>query len=263
MSCVSITRGNRVIRLNERHVSYVPFLNQHFDTYHNAVIPSNGDGMEVCDFSQPALHTYRHNHMQFHLSSLPEEPEVIEAYFKHCHEGALAFDIGAYCGLSTFELSKRFTRVIAFEPDKVNRGCLQANLLQHELANVTVVPDAIAAAYGNAVFFADSSPASRLAKPEYTREPLVPVRTITLTDACGIYGVPDLIVMDIEGAEVEVLDGSRDLLMCNRINLVIDTNHGDPSTAQPVTNILKACGYRHVETDVPDGFFTTSAWGHR
>lgn len=251
-----------MIRLSARHASYVPFLNQYFDTYHNAVLPSNGDGMEVCDFSQTALHTYRHNHMQFHLSSLPEEPEVIESYFKHCHEGVLAFDIGAYCGLSTYELSKRFTHVIAFEPDTVNHACLIANVLRHKMTNVTTVPMAMAATSGNAVFFKDSSPASRLAKIEYTREPLVPVRTITLADACDMYGVPDLIVMDIEGAEVEVLDSSRDLLSYNRIKLVIDTNHGDPSTAQPVTDILRACRYRHVETDVPGGFFTTHAWGH-
>lgn len=248
--------------MDERHANYVSFLNQHFDTYHDAVVPSNGDGMEVCDFSQTMLHTYRHNNLQFWLSSLPEEPEVIEAYFRHCHEGALAFDIGAYCGLSTYELSKRFTQVVAFEPDAISRACLIANVTQHKLTNVTIVADAIAATAGNAVFFKDGSPASRLADM-HTQDSLVPVRTITLTDACALYGVPDFIVMDIEGAEVEVLESSYDLLTHERIAMVVDTNHGNTSTATPVTTALKLCRYRHVETHVPGGFFTTYAWGHR
>ena len=192
---------------------------------------------------------------------LPEEPEVIAAYFRHCQSGNLAFDVGAYCGLSTYELSKRFTHVIAFEPDSINRACLIANLIQHKVTNVTTIPIAMSATTGNAVFFKDGSPASRLARLEYTREPLVPVLTITLEDACARYGVPDLIVMDIEGAEVEVLEASQPLLSHYHIPMAIDTNHGDPSTAQPVTTILKACRYRHVETDTPGGFFTTFAWG--
>jgi FkbM family methyltransferase len=261
VSYVNITRGNRVIRMSEQHASYVSFLERYFDTYYDAVIPVNIDGMEVADFSQPKLHTYRHNNLQFYLSSLPEEPEVVDAYFRHCRGDALAFDVGAYCGLSTYELSRRFKQVIAFEPDTANRACLIANMLLHKLTNVTTVPLAMAPTTGNAVFFKDGSPASRLAMAEYKREPLVTVQTISLTDACAEYGVPDFIVMDIEGAEVEVLESSYDILTRHHPSMVIDTNHGNTSTAAPVTAALKLCRYRHIETDVPGGFFTTFAWG--
>ena len=182
--------------------------------------------MMVSDFSAPTLHTYRHNGLQFHVSSLPEEPDAVEGYFRHAPaRRKLAFDIGAYCGLSTYELSKRFDKVVAFEPDGENRACLVANVIRHSLDNVLVVASAVTHATGKTQFFSEGNLGSRLALHEYSRGPIREVNTISLADACYTYGTPDFVTMDIEAAEIQVLDSSRPLLRQCQIAFAIDTNH--------------------------------------
>jgi FkbM family methyltransferase len=166
-------------------------------------------------------------------------------------------------------MAMKFERVIAFEPDVTNRTCLGSNVNRHELDNVTVIPAAMAGATGKATFYAEGSQGSRLALPEYTRGPLVPVDTVSLADACSRYGVPDFVKMDIEGAEVEVLDAARALLTKERIAMVLDTDHllnkqrksgnGDVFTVGRVEEILRSCGYV-TETIMPSGCYMTRGW---
>ena len=257
-----IQRDIRVIRLSEEHARYTYEMERHFDVYFGAVVPREEDGLLIADYSEPAVHTYRHNGLQFKIQSLPEEPDAVEGYFKHAPDhGALAFDVGAYCGLSTYELSKRFDRVIAFEPDTNNRVCLIDNICRHKLGNVTIVPAAMTAFVGKTTFYAEGCLGSRMALPQYVREPLLEVATINLVAACQMFGVPDFITMDIEGAEIEVLAAARDLLTTEKISLAIDTNHEEASgwTVGRVEAILMACDYE-VETEMPGGFYTTFGW---
>ena len=51
------------------------------------------------------------------------------------------------------------------------------------------------------------------------------VETITLAGACERFGVPAFIKMDIEGSEIEVLEGARELLRSASIQFALDTDH--------------------------------------
>ena len=154
-----------------------------------------------------------------------------------------------------------FDRVVAFEPDAVNRECLLSNIERHELDNITVVANAMSATTGSARFWVDGSLGSRLALPEYTRGRFENIETTSLVDACIKYGIPELICMDIESAEIEVLDAARDLLKQQSIIFSIDTNHDEVHgwTFGRVEEILRSCGYQ-VETGMPGGFYTTWGW---
>jgi FkbM family methyltransferase len=261
LGAVDIVHGREVIRLSAQHARYRPDMERHFETYFRATEPAVENGDWVADFSRPRVHRYRSNGLDFMVSSIPEEPGVVGEYFKHTPRRKLAFDVGAYCGLSTYEASQRFEDVVAFEPDPANRACLLSNVLRHEMANVTVLPAAVAARTGKTRFFAEAALGSRFAVADFAQMPSMEVETVSLTDACALYGVPDFISMDIEAAEIEVLDSSRELLAHERISLAIDTNHEEGSgwTFGPVEKILKACGYQ-VETARPGGFFTTWGW---
>jgi FkbM family methyltransferase len=235
---MSVMNGNRIIRLAPQHARYQNDMRNSFDVYFNAVESHEEHGFQVVDFSEMALHRYRHNGMEFLLSSIPEEPDVVESYFQHAQGSKLAFDIGAYCGLSTYELSKRYETVIAFEPDALNRHCLFDNMRRHGMTNVTVVPSAITSKTGEAMFFAEGALGSRLALDHpFKATSIVP--TMSLTDACSLYGVPDLILMDIEQAEADVLESSRELLKREKIGFAIDI-HG----SLRVEKILLECGYQ-------------------
>jgi FkbM family methyltransferase len=253
---IDIVRGDKIIRISERHDRFMDEINRHFDTYFNAVEKSNG----LVDFSTPDRHTYGHNGLEFMLSFLPEEPEIVGGYFRHQPTGArLAFDIGAYCGLSTYELSLRFDKVIAFEPDTMNRDCLNKNILRHNMRNVMVVPMAIMGESGRVRFLSEGTPGSGATLADRVAGPSCTIDALSLVDACLLYGIPDFICMDIEEAEVEVLEAARELLTREHIGLVVDTAHGVPITAPAVEEILKDCGYS-VETDLTNDWATTWGW---
>jgi FkbM family methyltransferase len=256
-----IIHGDRIIRISEQHARYRDDMEKYFDSYFNSVEPRVTAAGLLADFSQPAVHRYKHNGLEFVLSSLPEEAEAVLSYTKHATGSRLAFDVGAYCGVSTYELSKCYERVVAFEPDPLNRECLIRNIRRHSLNNVIVVPRAMTAAGGRRRFFGEGALGSRLALGNYGHGPLYDVETCSLTESCIRYGVPDFIGMDIEAAEIEVLDSSRDLLRCENISLCVDTNNEQKNgwTFGRVESILHDCGYS-VETGTPGGFYTTWGW---
>lgn len=241
----------------ERHQRFIEFMSKHFDTYFGAVEPEFEHGNPIVDFSRPKWHTYKHDQSSWLLSAFPEEYDLIQQYFRHCPKGDLAFDVGAYCGLSTWEMSHRFKRVIAFEPDPLNLGCLITNTIG--LPNVTCLPYAITAKSGKVSFLTEGSPGGSTALSNHDPFHSTEVLSLSLTDACALYGIPDLIAMDIEMAEVEVLDASRYLLSRNKISLSIDTDHGDPNTSGPVEAILHECGY-NVESEMVQGLSNTWGW---
>jgi hypothetical protein len=138
---------NRQIRLAAKHLIFCPGTAEHFDTYFSAVQPSDVNGFSEVDYSKPKLHRLS-NGLEFEIPSMPEEAESAEAYFHHYKpkSGDLVFDIGAYCGTFTRELSLAVGptgRVIAFEPDSLNFELLQRNIVRHGLANVVTFKAAV------------------------------------------------------------------------------------------------------------------------
>lgn len=246
-----LKRRGRQIRLSRHHLLYLIDTAQHFDRYFSLVIPEqNGERLEA-DYSKPRLHTLG-NGLQFELSGTPEETSAAESYFRFYRPkpGDLAFDIGANCGVFTFELSQLVGPkgiVIAFEPDPLNVELLRRNIVRHRLSNVTVAQLAVSNSNGTATFNSDGCMGSALTL-SLSRPPTyetIRVQTITLEKACAEFGVPAFVKIDAEGAEIEIVSGARDFLRSHPIHLVVDTGHmRDGHTTQgAVEDVLKACGY--------------------
>ena len=265
---LEIVQGERVVRLAAGDIQWVPTIAQSFKTYHGAVVPEQQGEYLVVDYSQTRPQRYARSGLVFEMSGVPEEPDAIEAYFRWYRPspGEVVFDVGANCGVSTYYLSHCVGptgRVYAFEPDPLTYELLLRSIAAHGLCNVVPLHFALAGTTGRATFHAEGTINSKLARASlrHTTGKVMDVETISLADACNRFGTPTFIKLDIEGAEIEVLEACKPFLREHPVHLAIDTSHWVHGrlTAKPVEAILKECGYETSSSAECGCFMTT--WG--
>jgi FkbM family methyltransferase len=122
-------------------------------------------------------------------------------------QGDLALDIGANIGYSTLSLCKNMKKIIACEPDDRSRKILKKNIkLNNFKEKVQVYKFAISNKEGKKVFYLSKHPnlsAFNKNKKYWTKKKEVQTRTI---DSLNI--IPNFIKMDLEGHEIEVIQGA-------------------------------------------------------
>jgi FkbM family methyltransferase len=129
-------------------------------------------------------------------------------------------DVGANLGWFTCIAAKYMPggKVYSFEMDGSNFGLLQKNIALNGCLNAEAHHQAVAEASGTRYYdrpTARPSPVYQLdaVKSEAGSKSLVAVDTISLDDFCGARGVrPDVIKIDVEGAEMSVLRGMKRVL---------------------------------------------------
>ena len=140
-------------------------------------------------------------------------PEEYQAFRDAVCRGATVLDVGANVGAYTLLFAiwaGPDGRVFAFEPAPASLAGLRRQLQLNQLAGrVEVVPVAIAGTVGTADFICDgASGANALGSGSTTGA--IPVATTSLDAFCGERGLsPDVIKIDVEGAELDVLRGGR------------------------------------------------------
>lgn len=133
--------------------------------------------------------------------------------------GATIFDVGAHAGYYTLTFARLVGpegKVFAFEPNPVNLANLRRHLLVNGISNVVVIEGAVSDQVG-VTKFAQTSDAYQGKMATNGIE----VRTIRLSD----YGAPDILKMDIEGAEGLALAGASQILAGQKTRLFISL-HG-------------------------------------
>jgi FkbM family methyltransferase len=148
------------------------------------------------------------------------EPDLVRYLDEFLHPGMIFFDIGAHLGEFTLRAAKRVGpagQVHSFEPLPEIAAVLRQSLTLAQLGNVTFRECAFSNKSGSLNFavrsgFASSSiagPASN--DPRITRT--IEVAVITLDEYIHASGaIPNLIKIDVEGAELLVLRGGEKLL---------------------------------------------------
>ena len=139
------------------------------------------------------------------------------AAFKPCvHDGAFVMDVGANVGAYTLLFSTwagPSGRVIAFEPSDASRSGLERHLRLNGLSDrVSVRAEAVAEATGTVSFKDAGSDGDNriLASP---RDDARVVPSVSVDDFCATHDLaPDLIKIDVEGAELAVLRGARETI---------------------------------------------------
>jgi FkbM family methyltransferase len=254
-----LRKENRAMILAQHHFVYAADNAETFDRLFMPLLPEVIDGVEVLDFSQPGkLQTYRGSGLQFEMASFPEEEDELEESFRWYRpkRGDLVFEIGAHCGVSTYHFAKMVGpegKVIAFEPDPVNFEILKRNMERHGLTNVVLMNSAVAAERGSLAFSSEGTVGSMLisvlGRP--SAGSIVTAEAITLADAFDQFGVPDFCKIDIEGAEIDVVAHSADLLRRNKTNFALDTCHlkaNGQSTHSDIEALFRSYGYE-VESE--------------
>ena len=158
-------------------------------------------------------------------------------------EGMTVFDIGAHVGFYTLLLSRAVGdsgNVFAFEPWPANVSDCIAHVQMNHLRNVVVVPAAVGNASGLASFASGkSSSTGGLAQDDTA----VRVACFTLDEllATGRFLVPDVIKVDVEGAESQVLEGAQALLRQRAPTWFIALHSADQK--QACLRLLADAGY--------------------
>lgn len=121
-------------------------------------------------------------------------------------KGKLALDIGANIGYSTLSLCKNMKKVIAIEPDKRSRKILKENIRLNNFKEKVKVHDfAISNKKSVKTFYLSKHPnlsAFNKNKKYWTKKQKV--KTVRIDD---LNVIPNFIKMDLEGHEIEVIEG--------------------------------------------------------
>lgn len=194
------------------------------------------------------------------------EPAVEHAFLGLLSPGDVVYDVGANIGWYSLLAARRVGpqgSVVAFEPSLQNALYAHQNAIANGLANMTVVPAALTDEDGWLAFLDKGSLEGRLEKDDSEaqaqrraqRELRVRGRTIVPVARLDSWlertgsRPPNVVKIDVEGAEVGVLRGMRETLASAAPTLIVEL-HG---TREEVADELDRAGYEHrsIERDLP------------
>jgi FkbM family methyltransferase len=170
--------------------------------------------------------------------------------------GSIFYDVGANYGFFTL-LAARIIgsvgAVISFEPTADNVRTIQANAHANRLKNITVVPCAVSDKSGvETLNLAEYGGGSALMSAGTPRDKIgeTQVEVVSLDDFASTRGSqpPDVVKIDVEGAEYRVLQGMRGLLATKRPALIIEFDDAELLMCEKKLNdaqfFLQSMGYQ-------------------
>jgi FkbM family methyltransferase len=177
-----------------------------------------------------------------------DEPAVQEELVRVLQPGSVLYDVGANVGflaLIAARLVGPSGHVYAFEPIPANARAIERNAALNGLANITVLELALSDRGGEAVLRIPSiNQGAHLADlvPAQGSEDELVVRIAALDELAAHQPLrpPDLVKLDVEGAELLVLAGMRQILETHRPMLICELH----STRAAIEELLPQLGYR-------------------
>ncbi|MBU1019262.1 MAG: FkbM family methyltransferase [Patescibacteria group bacterium] len=151
-----------------------------------------------------------HNHIARALKKDKYEDEVTKEWLKELPGKKCIFDIGGFNGYFGLiaAVKNPEAKVFIFEPDPINARHIEKNIEINNLKNAKLIQAAVSDKQGELVFGgASGGTGAKIGKGEQK------VKAITLDDFIKQENSsPDLIKMDIEGAETLAIKGAKSLL---------------------------------------------------
>jgi len=146
--------------------------------------------------------------------------------------GDVVYDIGTHAGFYSLLAAVQVGsegRVVAFEPLPRNLAFLRAHLTKNKLTNVIVQEVALSDRRGTR--YLDDSAGSSQARLAADGSHAVECRTLDELVESGIIPPPDLIKIDVEGAELSVLLGGEATIRTRKPVLFVATHDADTHAA--------------------------------
>ena len=149
----------------------------------------------------------------------------------------IAFDLGANHGFFAMLMGRSTNSVIDVEPFEPNVAILKRHLQINQVTNCVVVQAAVGLENGT-TFFAQGI---NHAMGRICGEGEIEVNLVSLEELVNRFGVASIIKIDVEGAELEVLEGGRNYLREVHPKLFLST-HGNQVHAQS-SKLLRSLGF--------------------
>ena len=155
-------------------------------------------------------------------------------------------DVGAHCGIYTLKAAKKVGiegLVIAIEPENENYKFLSRNISINRYSNVIPLKLALSSVEGKSKLYLRSfGRHSLLTKSTKT----VDVSVTTLVQVLNRLGTNqiDLMKIDVEGAELEVLKGSEELLTSKKISRIVIAAYHTRIQSQELKEYLAGLHYK-------------------
>lgn len=154
------------------------------------------------------------------------EEHQVAALLNKMQKGAdLFLDIGANIGFYSIIVAKHSAtkRIVAFEADPRNILQLGANLLLNNLdARIEIVPKAVSSRVGKTKFRLGPANSTGQSMVDETADEFVSVDTITIDEFMDVRGKKIFAKIDIEGHELEAINGMSRLIANNDVFLQIE-----------------------------------------
>ena len=174
------------------------------------------------------------------------EPEQSDAMIRELKNGRVFFDIGANVGYYTILVSRvvgKSGTVLAFEPVIRNLAYLQQHVVLNKASNVRILPFACSNENGIARFsLGPNSAMGGLISDDAANAGDILVPTVTMDKIAEELGIaPDVLKIDVEGAEINVLQGEMELLRSKKPVIFLSTH--SPGLREECLDLLAEVGY--------------------
>jgi FkbM family methyltransferase len=195
-----------------------------------------------------------------YLLGTHESPEVMERFRSWLTPDSTFYDVGGNVGYFSFVASTVITRgrILAFEPMAANLAIFEEHLRRNRrrrgVDRITLIPCAVADREKTVQFTNDpvltgsnTYVQSKFLKPTVEK---IDVRCVSI-DGLVAQGnpPPDVIKIDVEGAEFDVLRGAEQTLRAHRPHLLLATHDVHvPGIDRQCVEFLKDLGYQLAHT---------------
>jgi FkbM family methyltransferase len=195
------------------------------------------------------------------------ETAVQEAMVRHLGPGGVFYDVGANLGffslLAAHLVGLDQGQVYAFEAAPDNARAIRANAELNSIPNITVIDKAVSSRAGTGrLQIVDDQSWSKL--EEYGEHPyterVIDIELVAIDDLlrAGALAPPTAVKIDVEGAEIAVLDGMRETLERHQPAVICELHgtHGEFLAA------MRNHGYRLINLEGPGPITEASPSAH-
>lgn len=194
------------------------------------------------------------------LNYLIREIVVNDEYaFKSSNANPVIIDCGANIGMSVLYFKRCYPQsaIIAFEPNPTTYSLLDKNVKSFELTKVTLHNLALANSVGNIPFHFNDDKGTLTGSIQSNRggEKVVEVKCEKLSSFINELTQVDLIKMDVEGAELKIVE---DLMQSGAISkvkeLIVEYHHNIPGENNSLSHFLKMFEQAGFDYSIRTGF---------
>lgn len=204
--------------------------------------------------------------LKLHHDPFGDLSNIMNGYCRNYNlkRGDYVIDAGSYVGVTAIYFSKMIGeagKVIAFEPDDCNYNKLLKNIKLNKLNNVIAINKGLWDKNEVLLFDNRKDEDSAIVKclNERVKGTLKKYEFARLDDELTSLGIDkvDFVKMDIEGAEIEALEGCKRTLEKNEVNLAVASYHlrNGEKTCKKLESFFKSIGYE-AKTEYPEHLTT-------